>query len=65
LACNSGSFPGTSERICLITGNLESIMKVVKFIMDKIRDRPDMPYDRSAAEDVQVPFCYYFRFSQL
>jgi hypothetical protein len=33
-------------------------MKAVKFIMEKIRDKPDMPYDRSAAEDIQVPFCY-------
>jgi len=32
-------------------------MKAVKFIMEKIRDKPDMPYDRSAAEDIQVPFC--------
>lgn len=49
-----GSFPGTSERICLITGNVESIMKVVKFIMEKIRDKPDMPYDRTATEDIQI-----------
>lgn len=47
-------YPGTSERICLITGNVDSIMKAVKFIMEKIRDKPDMPYDRSAAEDIQL-----------
>jgi hypothetical protein len=41
----------------VITGNVESIMKVIKFIMEKVRDKPDMPYDRSAAEDIQVPFC--------
>jgi hypothetical protein len=36
-------------------------MNVIKFIMEKIRDRPDMPYDRSGAEDVQVPVCYDLR----
>ncbi|KAJ9582856.1 hypothetical protein L9F63_022815 [Diploptera punctata] len=45
-------YPGTAERICLVTGNTESIMKVLKFIMEKIRDRPE-PYERSSAEDIQ------------
>ncbi|KAJ9583888.1 hypothetical protein L9F63_021765, partial [Diploptera punctata] len=46
-------YPGTAERICLVTGNTESIMKVLKFIMEKIRDRPE-PYERSSAEDIQL-----------
>lgn len=32
---------GTAERVCLISGNAESIMEVLTFIMEKIRDRPD------------------------
>lgn len=32
---------GTAERVCLISGNAESIMEVLSFIMEKIRDRPD------------------------
>lgn len=32
---------GTQERVCLITGSIESIMTVLDFIMDKIREKPD------------------------
>ncbi|KZC06300.1 RNA-binding protein Nova-1 [Dufourea novaeangliae] len=35
-------YPGTTERICLITGSLEAIMSVMDFIMDKIREKPDL-----------------------
>ncbi|XP_055322517.1 RNA-binding protein Pasilla isoform X1 [Sitodiplosis mosellana] len=34
-------YPGTQERVCLITGSIESIMTVLDFIMDKIREKPD------------------------
>lgn len=30
------------ERICLITGSAESIMNVLEFIMEKIREKPDL-----------------------
>lgn len=33
---------GTTERVCLITGSLEAIMAVMDFIMDKIREKPDL-----------------------
>lgn len=33
-------YPGTSERVCLITGSLESVRKVIYFIMDKIKEKP-------------------------
>lgn len=36
------SFSGTSERVCLITGSVEAIMSVLEFIMDKIREKPDL-----------------------
>lgn len=32
---------GTSERVCLISGSLESILTVLDFIMEKIREKPD------------------------
>ncbi|CAH1985602.1 unnamed protein product [Acanthoscelides obtectus] len=35
-------YPGTSERVCLITGSSEAIMAVLDFIMDKIREKPDL-----------------------
>lgn len=33
---------GTSERVCLITGTIDAIMTVLEFIMDKIREKPDL-----------------------
>lgn len=33
---------GTTERVCLITGSVEAIMAVMDFIMDKIREKPDL-----------------------
>ncbi|XP_043272950.1 RNA-binding protein Nova-1 isoform X3 [Venturia canescens] len=35
-------YPGTSERVCLITGSVEAIMAVMDFIMEKIREKPDL-----------------------
>ncbi|KAL1130172.1 hypothetical protein AAG570_013110 [Ranatra chinensis] len=35
-------YPGTSERVCLISGNIESIMEVLDFINGKIREKPDL-----------------------
>lgn len=36
-------FAGTSERVCLISGTIESIMAVLDFITFKIREKPDKP----------------------
>ncbi|XP_073994185.1 RNA-binding protein Nova-1-like protein passilla [Rhodnius prolixus] len=36
-------YPGTSERVCLISGTIESIMAVLDFITFKIREKPDKP----------------------
>lgn len=33
---------GTTERVCLITGSVDGIMSVMDFIMDKIREKPDL-----------------------
>lgn len=35
-------YPGTTERVCLITGSIEAIMSVMDFIMEKIREKPDL-----------------------
>ncbi|XP_044728077.1 RNA-binding protein Nova-1 isoform X3 [Chrysoperla carnea] len=35
-------YPGTTERVCLITGTVEAIMSVLDFIMDKIREKPEV-----------------------
>ena len=34
-------YPGTNERVCLITGNIKSVSMLLDFIMDKIRHKPD------------------------
>ncbi|RUS78551.1 hypothetical protein EGW08_013694 [Elysia chlorotica] len=34
-------YPGTTERICLIMGSPEAVRQVNKFIMDKIREKPE------------------------
>lgn len=35
-------FSGTTERVCLISGNVDGILTVLDFIMDKIREKPDL-----------------------
>lgn len=35
-------FPGTSERVCLITGSADAIITVLEFIMEKIKEKPDL-----------------------
>ncbi|CAL1286679.1 unnamed protein product [Larinioides sclopetarius] len=34
-------YPGTRERVCLITGNIDGILKIHEFIMEKIKEKPD------------------------
>jgi hypothetical protein len=34
-------FTGTSERVCLISGSFEGIIRIHDFIMDKIKEKPD------------------------
>ncbi|XP_025829185.1 RNA-binding protein Nova-1 isoform X3 [Agrilus planipennis] len=35
-------YPGTTERVCLITGNVDAIVQVLDFIMEKIKEKPDV-----------------------
>lgn len=32
---------GTSERVCLISGSVDGILRIHDFIMDKIKEKPD------------------------
>ncbi|XP_052756523.1 RNA-binding protein Pasilla isoform X1 [Galleria mellonella] len=60
-------YPGTTERACLITGSVEGIMVVLDFIMDKIKEKPElvkpfpegvdtkMPQDRDKQVKILVP----------
>lgn len=41
------------ERICLITGSAESIMNVLEFIMEKIREKPDLSPKQTELEQKQ------------
>lgn len=34
-------YPGTSDRVCLISGLPDAIMTILKFIMQKMRERPE------------------------
>ncbi|KAI7690221.1 RNA-binding protein Nova-1 [Sarcoptes scabiei] len=34
-------YPGTNERVCLISGSIEGISEINEFIMRKIREKPD------------------------
>ncbi|KPU79523.1 uncharacterized protein Dana_GF17214, isoform J [Drosophila ananassae] len=47
-------YPGTTERVCLITGSTEAIMFVLDFIMDKIREKPDLTTKIIDAESKQT-----------
>lgn len=42
MTCFNYSIIGTTERVCLITGSIEAIMSVMDFIMEKIREKPDL-----------------------
>lgn len=59
---------GTTERVCLISGTLEGILKIHEFIMEKIKEKPDpnakmaidfdhkQPAEREKQVGVQCPF---------
>nr|XP_046909787.1 RNA-binding protein Pasilla-like isoform X2 [Dermatophagoides farinae] len=34
-------YPGTNERVCLISGPVEGIIRINEFIMEKIKEKPD------------------------
>ena len=34
-------YPGTNERVCLITGTIEAITTIVNFLVEKVKEKPD------------------------
>ncbi|XP_050069107.1 RNA-binding protein Pasilla isoform X10 [Anopheles maculipalpis] len=47
-------YPGTTERICLISGTVEGILTVLDFITDKIREKPDITKALTEADAKQA-----------
>ncbi|KAI5748412.1 hypothetical protein M8J77_025207 [Diaphorina citri] len=47
-------YPGTSDRVCLISGQPDDIKHILKFIMEKIRARPDMSGDPDREKQMKV-----------
>lgn len=45
---------GTSERVCLISGTVDGILTVLDFIIDKIREKPDMTKALTEADAKQA-----------
>lgn len=35
------SFPGTTERVCLIIGSLPAVRQVMHYIMERVFEKPD------------------------
>ena len=64
----SDFYPSTSERVCLISGSKEGILKINEFVMEKIREKPDpnskvaIDFDNKqpAEREKQVSFFYIF-----
>ena len=49
----NSSILGTTERVCLISGTADGIMTVLDFIMDKIREKPDLTKPLNEADAKQ------------
>ncbi|XP_076318733.1 RNA-binding protein Pasilla-like isoform X2 [Tachypleus tridentatus] len=55
-------YPGTTERVCLVTGNVDGIFQAHEFIMEKIKEKPDpnakmaidFDHKQPAERDMQV-----------
>ncbi|RVE49783.1 hypothetical protein evm_005513 [Chilo suppressalis] len=48
-------YPGTTERACLITGSVDGIMVVLDFIMDKIKEKPELVKPFPEGVDAKMP----------
>ncbi|KAF7261333.1 hypothetical protein EG68_02455 [Paragonimus skrjabini miyazakii] len=47
-------YPGTTERVCLIMGTIESILKVFQYISEKIYEKPELLL-RTTAKGSRMP----------
>lgn len=46
---------GTTERACLITGSVDGIMMVLDFIMEKIKEKPELVKPFPEGVDTKMP----------
>ena len=46
---------GTSERVCLISGSIEGILRIHEFIMEKIKEKPDPSAKMAIDFDHKLP----------
>ena len=59
---------GTSERVCLISGSVDGILRIHEFIMEKIKEKPDpnakmaidFDHKQPAEREKQVCLIFYF-----
>ena len=55
---------GTTERVCLITGNVDAIITVLGFVMEKIKEKPDpnakADYDGKNSADREKQVSIFF-----
>lgn len=59
---------GTTERVCLITGSVEGILRIHEFIMEKVKEKPDpnakmaidFDHKQPAEREKQVSFQFYW-----
>ena len=60
------SILGTTERVCLITGNVDAIITVLTFVMEKIKEKPDpnakADYEGKNAVDREKQVIIFFQF---
>ena len=54
---NNDYFPTTNERVCLMYGNIDQMIKVNDFIMEKINEKPDTKsYEEDRLNQVTTNF---------
>ena len=46
---------GTSERVCLISGSIDGILRIHEFIMEKIKEKPDPTAKMAIDFDHKLP----------
>jgi RNA-binding protein Nova len=42
-------YPGTNERVCLVTGDREAVTEVMGFLTEKVKEKPD-PNSKTAID---------------
>lgn len=47
-------YPGTTERVCLIVGTIDSVLKVFQYISEKISEKPESLL-RTTGKDSRIP----------